>query len=79
MSDEKHDDVICICGQSSTGDPCLPGTTQGEPSEDGKCPKCHSSISSGYGLAYGGMGCYDYCNDDNNQNCDWFYKAQDSE
>lgn len=75
-----HDDVnpICVCGQSSTGDPCKPGTTQGEPpTENSHCPKCGSEIGSGYGLAYGGMGMYYFC--DGEQECDWFYKVQDAE
>lgn len=39
------------------------------------CPKCGSFISMGYGLAYGGMGHYKYCN--NVEGCDWFWKKED--
>jgi hypothetical protein len=54
-----------------------PGTKQGEiPTEEGLCPKCGSEIGSGYGLAYGGMGVYNYCLNDE---CDWFWKLQDSD
>jgi hypothetical protein len=44
-----------------------------EPRGDGLCPKCGSSnLGEGYGLAGGGVGSYQYCDD-----CDWFYKTQD--
>ncbi len=40
------------------------------------CPKCLERIDSepGYGLAFGGMGTYWACEQDN---CDWFYKIMD--
>lgn len=42
------------------------------------CPKCCERIDSdaGYGLAFGGMGTYWVCDQDN---CDWFYKIMDPE
>ena len=39
------------------------------------CPKCGgANIGFGYGLAGGGMGAYEYCED-----CDWFEKHLDPE
>lgn len=35
------------------------------------CPKCHDRIGDGYGLAGGGFGSYQYCE---NSACDWFVK-----
>lgn len=41
------------------------------------CPKCLEQIDGDaeYGLAYGGIGMYWLCEQDN---CDWFYKIIDS-
>lgn len=52
--------------------------TIGEPAtDDGKCPKCGSTnLDSGYGMAFGGMGVYTYCCE---ENCDWFFKTMDPE
>jgi hypothetical protein len=69
-----HYQIISICGNGPASGP--PGTEYGESSEDGKCPKCGSEILSGYGLAFGGMGVYEFCSNDG---CDWFWKLQDSE
>jgi hypothetical protein len=41
-----------------------------------KCPKCGSEVEQGYGLAFGGIGAYSYCT---NEECDWFDKVQDPE
>lgn len=41
-----------------------------------KCPKCGGKVSRGYGLAFGGMGEYVYCDSDA---CDFFDKEQDDE
>jgi hypothetical protein len=38
------------------------------------CPKCHSFITLGYGLMFGGIGEYKFCN---NEACDWFWKRED--
>lgn len=43
------------------------------------CPKCFKEITNeeaGYGLAFGGMGTYWTCGNDD---CDWFYKIMDLE
>lgn len=76
MADDHKglNEPLCVCGSGPASG--KPGSIYGEPSEDGLCPKCKSDIQQGYGLAGGGMGSYEYClNDD----CDWFYKVQDSE
>jgi len=63
----------------------LCGTAQRENVDDGPqtaCPKCGHSLCprcgghclQGYGLAFGGMGSYEACND-----CDYFYKVQDAD
>ena len=39
------------------------------------CPKCGSEVLAGYGLAGGGMGAYEVCN---NGDCDFFVKTQDA-
>lgn len=41
------------------------------------CPKCFKNITnedSGYGMAFGGIGTYWTCG---NEDCDWFYKIMD--
>ena len=41
------------------------------------CPKCFIEVTdadTGYGLAFGGMGTYWTCD---NEDCDWFYKIMD--
>lgn len=38
------------------------------------CPKCHDRIEFGYGLAFGGFGAYQYCE---NQACDWYEKDRE--
>lgn len=38
------------------------------------CPECHGAIAFGYGLAYGGFGAYQYCE---NQACDWYEKDRE--
>ncbi len=43
----------------------------GERSKDGKCPKCGGKPFSGFGLAYGGYGPYEFCT---TEGCDWFWK-----
>ncbi len=69
----EPEDVISICGAGGG----KPGTEQGEPpTEDNRCPKCGGEVQDGYGLAFGGMGVYSFCIGDN---CDWFWKLQDSE
>lgn len=42
------------------------------------CPKCLERIepSPGYGLVFGGMGVYWYCE---TEGCEWFYKVMDAE
>jgi hypothetical protein len=40
------------------------------------CPKCKQPVVMGYGLAGGGIGPYWACETDE---CDFFYKKQDSE
>jgi hypothetical protein len=71
MSDEP----LFICGHGPASGP--PGSVHGEPpTDDGKCPKCGAGILSGYGLAFGGMGVYHYCESDD---CEWFYKVQDAD
>lgn len=42
------------------------------------CPKCGSFITPGYGLMFGGVGEYKFCNGDNGD-CDWFWKREDSD
>ncbi len=39
-----------------------------------RCPKCHDTIETGYGLAFGGFGAYQYCE---NQACDWYEKDRE--
>lgn len=54
-------------------------TSIGVPPEDEKCPICKTPLDSdctGYGLAYGGMGAYMWCANDD---CNWFYKTLDSD
>jgi hypothetical protein len=42
-----------------------------------RCPKCHElSLQMGYGLTGGGIGPYQYCD---NEKCDYFEKWQDAE
>lgn len=77
MSDEHDDELLnplYVCGRGPASGP--PGSVHGEPPEDDKCPKCGSEIVSGYGLAFGGMGVYYMCSNDD---CDWFYKVQDAD
>lgn len=52
--------------------------TLGEPPNDnGACPRCGSrELETGYGMAYGGMGMYTYCQNDD---CEWFFKIMDPE
>lgn len=39
------------------------------------CPKCQAGhVKQGYGMAGGGMGFYEYCD---NEACDYFDKTQD--
>lgn len=38
------------------------------------CPKCHNAIEQGYGLAFGGFGAYQYCQ---NEACDWYEKDRE--
>lgn len=38
------------------------------------CPKCGADIQLGYGLMFGGMGEYKFCENDE---CDWFWKRED--
>ncbi len=38
------------------------------------CPKCHDRIEFGYGLAFGGFGAYQYCE---NEACDWYEKDRE--
>lgn len=38
------------------------------------CPKCGADIQLGYGLMFGGMGEYKFCENDA---CDWFWKRED--
>lgn len=40
------------------------------------CPQCGAWITIGYGLMFGGMGLYKFCN---NETCDWFWKREDDE
>lgn len=35
------------------------------------CPKCHDQIEMGYGLAFGGLGSYQYCA------CGWYEKDRE--
>lgn len=62
-------------GEKSRGEPYLQST-------DGTrtfCPKCFKEFfedDTGYGLAFGGMGVYYTCG---NEDCDWFYKIMDPE
>lgn len=51
-----------------------PITAGGPPPTTDKCPKCGSPISQGYGMAFGGMGAYWYCEP---EECNWFYKIMD--
>ena len=38
------------------------------------CPKCGSKVELGYGLAFGGFGVYQYCD---NLECDWHVKDRE--
>lgn len=38
------------------------------------CPKCEGNLQSGYGLAYGGFGPYQFC-----ESCDWATKHPEPE
>ena len=38
------------------------------------CPDCNGELCFGYGLAFGGIGSYEFCAD-----CDYFFKEQDEE
>lgn len=59
MSDEP----IHVCGNGPASGP--PGSVYGDPmTDDGKCPRCGGEPQSGYGLAFGGMGVYYYCTND---------------
>lgn len=49
------------------------GDEIGEPSKDGKCPKCGSGIDGGFGLCYGGYGPYEFCM---NEECSWYWKKR---
>ena len=40
------------------------------------CPLCGAKVMSGYGLMGGGIGPYEFCE---NEACDYFLKTQDSE
>lgn len=37
------------------------------------CPKCGGSVETGFGLAYGGYGSYQYCEA---EGCGWFEKER---
>lgn len=52
MSDEPL--IIHVSPKDSSAPEC--GST------DGKCPICGVMLESGYGMAGGGMGVYEYCN-----------------
>lgn len=70
MSADNEGGGVVLCGVS----PKVPHPT--ELSDDGThCPKCGAeSVYQGYGLAGGGMGLYEGCDD-----CGWFAKRLDSE
>lgn len=42
------------------------------------CPKCGNFIEYGYGLAYGGLGSYMYCQGIES-GCDWHYFESDED
>jgi hypothetical protein len=74
----KHDGPMC--GDDWALDLSHSGPTKGEPffghGDRIFCPKCLHEITDdpGYGLAYGGMGTYWVCEQDD---CDWFFKQMD--
>ena len=61
-------------GERTRGKPYL----QNEEQTRMFCPKCLEEIADdpGYGLAFGGMGVYWFCEQDG---CDWFYKIMDAD
>lgn len=38
------------------------------------CPECGCSVGTGFGLAYGGYGSYQYCEA---EGCDWYEKERE--
>lgn len=47
-----------------------------EPAPERRCPKCGGELIFGYGMAGGGMGSYELCD---NESCDYFSKTQDAD
>ncbi len=74
MPDDEKSGAVFICGTSPRDNSDDWPQVACKKCGCSICPKCGGHCSQGYGLAFGGIGPYEACND-----CDYFYKGQDAD